>query len=132
MTNDVKALLTEDGKRILDKHLAVGRDKPVSYLPIKTIETVIGITIQVYASLIEKSGNKAAIFGPGDCSINSGAVYAYSCKYLTALLKKNEGVLMDHGWPVTAADFIRRMATEWLDEETPIMPVIRRAFGDEQ
>jgi hypothetical protein len=66
MTEDVNDSLVADARRILDEHLAVGRAKPVSYLPIKTIEDVIGITIQVYASLIEKSGNKAAIFAASE------------------------------------------------------------------
>ena len=131
MTDDVRALLTVDAKQIVERHLAVGRRKPVSYLPIETIETLIGLTIQGYVSLIEKSGNKAVVLGAGDCCINSGAVYAYSCKELNDILSRNQAVLTDHQWPTTPADFIARMAAAWLDGDNPVIPVIRQAFGDE-
>jgi hypothetical protein len=131
MTDDVRALLTGDAKHIVERHLPAGRRKPVSYLPIETIETVLGLTIQGYVSLIENSGNKAVVLGTGDCCINSGAVYAYSCKELNDILGRNHTVLADHQWPTTSADFIARMAAEWLEWDNPVMPVIRQAFGDE-
>jgi hypothetical protein len=131
MTEDLRALLTGYAKQIVERHLAVGRRKPVSYLPIETIETVIGLTIQGYVSLIGSSGNKAVVLGAGDCCINSGAVYAYSCKELNDILSRNQAILTDHQWPTTPAEFIARMAAAWLDGDNPVMPVIRQAFGDE-
>jgi hypothetical protein len=131
MIDHVRASLTEDARQILHMHLAVGPKTPVSYLPIKTIENVIGIPIHVYTSLIKNSGNKVAIFGPGDCCIDSGAIYAYSYDDLDELLRHNRAVLVDNGWPTTPADFVERIAAEWLHEGHPIMPTIRRAFGDE-
>jgi hypothetical protein len=102
MTDDVIPSITGDAKQIVERHLAVGRRKPVSYLPIETIETVIGLTIRGYVSLIENSGNKAVVLGAGDCCINAGAVYAYSCKELNDILSRNHAVLADHQWPTTS------------------------------
>jgi hypothetical protein len=130
MVQDITASLGKDAKRLLDNQLKIGPKKPVSYLPIKTVEKVIGITVQDYMSLIERSGNEGIVFDAEDCCINSGAVYAFSCHYLSKILKDNQTILSKHGWPATPVDFIRRIAAEWVDEESPIMPVIRKAFGD--
>jgi hypothetical protein len=70
------------------------------------------------------------VFGAEDCCISSGAVYAFNCHYLSKILKDNQTILSEHGWPITPVDFIRRIAAEWVDEENPIMPVVRKAFGD--
>jgi hypothetical protein len=118
-------------KRLLESHLAVGPDKPVSYLPIRTIEEVVGISIETYVSLIEGAGNQYAIFGADDCCIKSGAVYAYNLQSLTKVLNDNRNVLTRHGWPATANDFIRRIASEWLDSADPVITVVRKSFGDE-
>jgi hypothetical protein len=131
MTDDVAVSLHGDAKQILLSHLDVGRKKPVSYLPIRTVEKVIGITVQEYRSMIETAGNQCSVFGAEDCCINSGAVYAYSHKDLSAILDNNRSILLNHKWPVAAEDFVRRMASEWLDEDSPIIPIIRKAFGEE-
>jgi len=131
MIEDVRARLTGDAKQIVERHLAVGPRKSVSYLPVETIETVIGLPVQEYASLIERSGHEAIILGAGDCCIKSGAVYAYSCKDFNDILSRNQVVLMDHQWPTTPADFIARMAATWLGGDHPVMSVIRQAFGEE-
>ena len=66
----------EIADRLLESHLAVGPDKPVSYLPTRTIEEVIGMSVDRYVSLIEQMGNQYAVFGVNESCINSGAVYA--------------------------------------------------------
>jgi hypothetical protein len=126
---DIRASLGEGAKRLVDDHLRIGPEKSVSYLPIKTVEDVIGITVQDYMSLIERSGNEGIAFGAEECCISSGAVYAFDCHHLSKILKDNQIILSEHGWPATPVDFIRRIAAEWVDEESPVMPVIRRAFG---
>jgi hypothetical protein len=130
MMEDITASLGEDAKRLVDNHLRIAPEKSVSYLPIKTVENVIGITVQDYMSLIERSGNEGIVFNAEDCCISSGAVYAFSYQHLAKILKDNQATLSGHGWPATPVDFIRRIAAEWVDEESPVMPIIRRAFGD--
>ena len=127
---DIRASLSEDAKRLVDNHLSIGPEKSVSYLPIKTVEKVIGITVQDFMSLVERSGNEGIVFAAEDCCISSGAVYAFNRRYLSKILKDNQTILSEHGWPATPVDFIRRIAAEWVDEESPLMPVIRKAFGD--
>lgn len=115
---------------MLAAHLKLGPDKAISYLPIKTIEKVIDISIQTYISMIETSGNRYLVFSPADCCIDSGAIYAYRFDVLEELLNNNRTVLGEHGWPTDPDSFIRRIASDWLDQEDPIMPIVRKAFGD--
>ena len=120
---------SEELKLILDSHARVGQKKPVSYVPIRTVESVIGISVQEYVLIIESMGNSGIILGAEECCINSGAVYAYSPRHLDQFLKEDEAILAAHGWPTVPLEFIKRIAAEWLEETHPIMPVIRKAFG---
>jgi hypothetical protein len=117
-------------KRILAAHLILGPEKPLSYLPNKTIENMIGIKVVEYVAMIEKSGFAAVALSDQECCIDSGAVYAYSCQHLDSILIGNQSLLLSHGWPVASVDFIRRLAAEWLEEGHPLLPAIERAFGE--
>ncbi|HZT18880.1 MAG TPA: hypothetical protein VFA23_05710 [Dongiaceae bacterium] len=121
--------LRENTQRLLDTHIHVGPEKAVSYLPLRTVEHVIGITIQVYRSLAKGAGNHSMVFSASDCCIKSGAVYVYDLTSLRKVLRKNRVVLQAHGWPTGPVGFLKRIAREWLDERHPVMPVIREAFG---
>jgi hypothetical protein len=123
--------LEKISRDILRDHLNVGRGKPVSYLPINTVEKIIGISIQAYTAEIGKSGNKFAIFSEKECCIKSGAVYSYNNDELNNILNKHKDVLHKNKWPATPDGFIKRIASEWLDEQHPMMPIIKEAFGDE-
>jgi hypothetical protein len=130
MVENVASSSAAHAKRILDSHLNVGNEKPVSYLPIKTIERIIGITIPAYKSMIESLGNRCSVFSPEESCIDSGAVYAYNDMCLNSILQNNMGVLLSNGWPTTSENFIKKIASEWLTDENPIMPIIRKAFGE--
>lgn len=121
---------TKDASRILDCHLTLGSKKPVSYLPIKTIEKVIGISVSEYVLLVERMGNTALVFSEGECCIESGAVYAYSYDDLAEVLAGSEQLLVNCKWPRSPVEFIRKVASGWVDEDKSIVSVIRKAFGD--
>ena len=117
-------------KEILERHLTVGREKPVSYLPMRTIENLIGISVDAYTELITNMGNQYAIFDSGRCCIQSGAVYAFSSPDLAQVLNEHSHLLSAQGWPLVPIDFIERIASEWLDPADPIMVVIKQSFGE--
>jgi hypothetical protein len=125
MANDRPEIITH----MIDSHVKVGRHKPLSYLPLKTIENVIGITTAAYQSSVEANGNKCILLGPDESCIESGAAYAYSEPDLTALLDRNKDLLHKRGWPTAPADFVRRLGSEWLPQEDPVMAVVKAAFG---
>jgi len=121
---------SENAKFILDSHLNIGSKKAVSYLPLNTVKNVLGISIQKYLSMIKDQGNESLVLLSHECCINSGAIYAYDTSVLQKILKENEKILSANNWPVTPEKFIRRMASEWLEEGDPVLSVIRKVFGD--
>jgi len=119
-----------DARLILKDHLKIGREKPISYLPLATVEHVIGIQISEYTAMLEGLGNEFFVFGPEECCIKSGAVFAYSYKDLQNVLNDHHDVLLHNGWPCKPKDFVKRLASEWLGSDSPILPVVKRAFGE--
>ena len=70
------------------------------------------------------------MFAGSETCIKSGAVYAYRDRELATILKKHANLLTSHHWPTSVGDFIKKIASEWFDENYPVMPVIRAAFGE--
>ena len=122
--------MSEHGAGILESHLNRGEFKPVSYLPSKTITKVLGMTLDSYMAMARDRGFCCISPGPGESRINSGAVYVFDDVCLNCVLAQRKDVLSENGWPFDNAAFIRRMATDRLDGQNPILPVIRRVFGD--
>lgn len=118
-----------DPNPILFRHVRVGPSKPVSYLPISTVQSVLKMTVDDYAHLIEQAGCEVAVFSDAETCIKSGAVYAYSETDLASVLASNHQLLVEHDWPNTPAAFVRRVASEWLDERSPLRRVVDMAFG---
>ncbi len=114
---------------LLKSRLDVGPRTPVSFLPIDTIENVLGLSVHAYVSMVEGAGHHAIVLGMEDCGIAPGVVYAYSENDLVEILTNSEPLLREQGWPVSPAGFIRKLAAERLDEKHVLLPVIRRAFG---
>ncbi len=119
-----------DLKLVLFRHVRVGPSKPVSYLPISTVQSVLNMTVDDYAHLIKQAGGKVAIFSDAETCIKSGAVYAYSEADLASVLTSHHQLLVEHDWPNTPAAFIKRVASEWLDGRNPLCRVIDTAFGE--
>ena len=130
MDGNVSPTMSEDAQRILHSHLKIGPEKAVSYLPIRTVERVIGITIEDYEIMIRNSGNQCSVFSAEECCISSGAIFAYSERDLDDVLKEYYILLSMHQWPTNSKGFIKKIASEWLEQGHDIMPVVRRAFGD--
>jgi hypothetical protein len=120
----------DDQRQRLEFHLGLGPQKAISYLPIKTVEKILGLSLLEYVSMVESAGDKAIVLGVDECCIDSGAVYAYSPNDLRVILKDAESLLLGHGWPASPVDFIRKLAAEWLDQDNPVLPIVRTAFGD--
>jgi 8-oxo-dGTP diphosphatase len=116
--------------RIQSEHANVGPSKPLSYLPIGTIERLLGMTVADYVCLIEQQGSSCIVFSETETCIKSGAVYAYSRIDLARVLFRHRFLLAEHSWPEAPAEFVRKVAQEWLDEDNPLKRVIDAAFGD--
>ena len=121
---------TGDLDEILSVHIRVGPSKPVSYLPISTIERVLGMHVDDYTNLIAQGGASWRVFSESETCIKSGAVFAYSDVDLAAVLESHIDLLLEHNWPCGCPAFIRMIAAEWLDDQSPLRRVIAAAFGD--
>jgi len=75
---------------MLHRHTKLDASKAVSYLPVNTIENVLGISIDAYTSIIASNGGSYIIFGENECCISSGAVYAFLPVELSGVLERDE------------------------------------------
>lgn len=124
--------MNEPATRILENYLSVNEVKPISYLPSKTITDVLGMSLENYMKMAREKGLYCAAFSESESCINGGAVYVYDQQHLGALLLRHRKVLHENGWPSDTAGFIQRITSDWLNEEDPLLPVVRQAFGDLQ
>jgi hypothetical protein len=108
----------------------LGPQKAVSYLPINTIENVLHLTVPIYRSLVADGGHQSLLFADGECCIGSGAIYAYSPDDLGAVLFESRPILASNDWPTSQIEFLKRVAALWVEPGSPVLPVIRRAFGE--
>jgi hypothetical protein len=117
-------------RRTLEEHIALTHHKVLSYLPIRTIENLLGLTVEEYQRLALEAGNKCLLFRDDETCIKSGAVYTYRSAELSSLLRHYRELLVRLKWPQTAEDFVKKIASHWYNEDDPIMPVVRAVFGD--
>jgi hypothetical protein len=115
---------------ILNAHRGLGPLKPVSYLPIRTIESVLGLNVGEYRGMIEQAGFRCLVMPAGESCIASGSVHAYSEFALADVLNAHATALSEHGWPNSPEAFVRRIAAEWLEDGHPVLPIVQIAFGD--
>ena len=124
------ASVPEDTKDMLRRHTKLNADKVVSYLPLNTIENVLGMSLETYISIIENNGGSYLIFRENECCISSGAVYAFLPEELGEILKRNKDVLGMVGIPSEPTKFIRAISGTWFESGTNIIPLLKKLFDD--
>ena len=132
LIGDQEIMLSQRLEQMLRDHVHVGAQKPLSFLPLNTIENVLGMTTREYQMLVSRAGNDSILLDENSCCIKSGAIYAFNEKYLDEVLKESVELLTKLHLPIRSRDFIEKIASEWFDESHAILPVIRKAFGDVQ
>jgi hypothetical protein len=122
-----------DGQRsaIQSSLTRVGPAKPIGYLPLDTIRDVLQTDPHALAHEAEANGLSAALLGPDQCCIRSGALYVFHRQSLEALLQSSSSILSASRWPLDPDRFVARIACEWIDPAHPVAAVIRRTFGEE-
>jgi hypothetical protein len=119
-----------EGNSILRGVAQIGPAKPVGYLPLHTIRDILRIEPRVLAQDGAAKGLSAVLFGPTQCCIKSGALYLFDRQSLELLLQSSRPILSASRWPLDPDQFVRRIAREWIEPGHPVVPVIRRAFGE--
>src|SRR5258708_19885555 len=69
------AKMCDDISSILNAHRRLGPHKPVSYLPIRTIESVLGRSVGEYRMMIEQAGFSCLLTPANQTSIASPPVH---------------------------------------------------------
>ncbi len=113
------------------RHVELSVAKPVSYLPINTIENVIGISLSTYASMVESKSAICLVFRPGECCISSGAAYAFLPDVLCTILRANSEMLTEAGIPHEPANFIEAIARTWFEDGSSVIPLLKKVFGED-
>jgi hypothetical protein len=122
--------LDADKTHILSSLTQVGPAKPIGYLPLYTIRDILRIEPNALACDAEARGLSTAPLGPDQCCIKSGALYVFDRKSLEHMMQSSRHILSPSRWPLDPEQFVARIAREWIDQAHPVVPVIRRAFGD--
>jgi hypothetical protein len=107
----------------------VGPAKPVGYLPLYTIRDLAQLTPESVAASATARGLAAALFGPSECCIKSGALYVYHREALAILLQEKAATVCAAGLPIDPDRFVARIASIWFEPDHPLYPVIVAAFG---
>ena len=96
----------------------VGPQKPLGYLPLKTIERCDSSK----NAMIEESmkrGLRTLYIPESQGRITSGAPYIYDEQALQELLLKNQRILNQYRWPTIASEFVTYVATKDAPGNTP-------------
>jgi hypothetical protein len=110
---------------------AVGKNKPLGYLPLQTIMEDHGYPQKLKADL-ERGGRKCIMMGYGECRVREGALYVYDEDALRGLLAKpdNKGTLDDAGWPSDPEAFVRKVAAQHTGQRCRLFDLVADAFAD--
>lgn len=127
---NVKIPLHKDKiEHLLNDLRKIGNDKPLGYLPLSTLIEQCGINPYVMREELIQNGLKVIILDHNECSISSGALFAYSEAALQKLLTDNKEVLLSADWPTEAELFIKYLHTV-APRNTALFDLIADAFGD--
>jgi hypothetical protein len=113
-----------------DRHHIVHAKSPIGYLPLYTIRDILKMETHALAQDSAAKGLSAALFGPAQCCIKSGALYLFDRQSLELLLQSSRPILSASRWPLDPDQFVGRIAPKWIDPGHPVTPVIKRAFGE--
>jgi hypothetical protein len=120
----------QDRQLVLSSLDAVGRAKPLGYLPLNTLERHLSMNVGEVAGRLAKRGLKTKVFSAQDCCINGGAIYIYDESALQGVLDGALHLLKGNQWPNTVEQFVDRVSKDWIEPSHPVYPVIKQAFGE--
>lgn len=111
-------------------HLELPGNKSLSYLPIRSISRFFHLSLDRYIELAVRQGHAHLVIPARSCRIVSGAIYVFHERRLDDLLSANADLLRCRNWPVKPVGFIREIARILIEDNDPVLPIIRQAFGD--
>lgn len=121
---------------LMDDLYRVGPDKPIGYLPVRSIYDR-GEHPDTVATLSQERGLSIFWREPRDDDFgrsvgDTGDLYVFDTLALTELLQRHASILQKHQWPITPADFVARVAVVNVDSkrQADLYRLIAHAFSD--
>lgn len=110
--------------------MLVGPDKLVGYKLIEDLVQRAKVDPEKIKEQLEAKGLKTLMLTDEECSMRSGALYAWHEEGLSAFLAKHASALEQCNWPTEPEAFIRRLAVDWAPEKTKLFDIIADAFNN--
>lgn len=107
--------------RSMNDLMAVGTDKLVGYLPLKTLDVYRQDPEQVREELMRRGLTVA---------VHRGHLYAYDRPALATLLQANESIVRSARWPTDPDAFVKNLNRKLAPLGSPLFRLIADAFGD--
>jgi hypothetical protein len=108
----------------------VGHVKAIGYLPLYTIKTYFEKSLE---ELIVHFANKSLayfVLEENEGSVKSGALYIYNPGLVEKIMQEHKLDIAAHCWPSNVHECVRKIASEWLNFDHPLLPFIRKLFDD--
>lgn len=112
-------LTAEERECILGSLTAVGRLKPIGYLPRCAIFNLLELSEDTLISEAALRGLVAISLGPTACCIKGGALYIYDRDALGKLLSAAAETLSACNMAIEPDEFVRQVAATWFDKSHP-------------
>ena len=114
----------------MDDLLRVGRDKPLGYLPLSTIE-LSGWTLERTLAWLKTTDLKHAVFAQDACRIGSGALYVWDERAVQRLLDLNLPIVQANGWGEEAEEFVLDVVKDYA-ADPDLYALVGAMFADER
>ncbi|MCS7091818.1 MAG: hypothetical protein NZM26_00490 [Patescibacteria group bacterium] len=110
--------------------------------PLQDMQVLPGCVAEIYTSDIDRfegvrnflesftSLSIEEILSPDSELAEFQSVYVYDPESLAKLLKENEHLLRNYGWPTNPNEFVNYVYLIHADQKTPLFDLIANAFGD--
>lgn len=118
----------KEQKTLLEDLRLVGQDKPVGYLPIKTLIEVCYVRPEDMQRELEAKGLVVLRLSEKESNVSGGALYAYDRTALAKILDSNKTVLEKNKWPTDPDKFVRHLRVTAKDPD--LYRIIMQVFAD--
>ncbi len=108
--------------------LEVGEQKPLGSLPEDIFATREDLQL-----LFSRLDNAGIAYQTVNTPVVEGTrlIMAFSLEHLSKLLQEESSVLRANHWPIDAAAFATRVASETVYLDSPVFDIISRAYGND-
>lgn len=116
---------------ILSDLFRVGVEKPLAYLPLRTVRDICGFEPAFMQGVLERDWHlNTALYSEAECHIASGALYVWHESSLKHLLDQNTATLTEAGWPQEPWEFVNCISSHIAPAGTKLFDLIADAYGD--